>query len=84
MANDKTITCQEFVELVTDYLEHNMLPEMCKVFDEHRIVCPGCETYLEQIQQTISTLRHIGEEQPPPEIKQKLLLTFRRIQEQQE
>ena len=80
MVNDKTMSCQEFVELVTEYLENNLLPEVRKLFDEHREVCPGCETYLEQIRQTISTLRHIGEEQVSPQTKQKLLLAFRQLQ----
>jgi putative zinc finger protein len=84
MVNDKTMGCQEFVELVTEYLENNLLPEVRKLFDEHRGVCPGCETYLEQIRQTISTLRHIGEEQVSPEAKQKLLLAFRQLQSKKE
>ncbi len=84
MVNDKTMSCQEFVELVTDYLEDNMLPEVRKLFDEHREICPGCETYLKQIRQTISTLHYIGDEQVSPEIKQKLLLAFRQLQSKQE
>jgi hypothetical protein len=83
MADDKTMSCQEFVELVTEYLENNLLPQVRELFDEHRGVCPGCETYLDQIRQTISTLRHIGEEQVPPETKQKLLLVFRQLRPQE-
>ena len=84
MADDNTISCQEFVELVTDYLENNLLAEVRQLFDEHRQICPGCETYFEQIQQTIGTLRHIGEEQVSPEAKQKLLLAFRQLQSKKE
>jgi len=84
MLDDKTLSCQEFVELVTEYLENNLLPEVRQLFDEHREVCPGCETYLDQIRQTISTLRHLGEDQVPPETKQKLLLAFRQLQSQGE
>jgi predicted anti-sigma-YlaC factor YlaD len=84
MADERTMSCQEFVELVTEYLENNLLPEVRELFDEHRGVCPGCETYFEQIRQTISTLRSIGEEQVPPETKQKLLLAFRQLQSKKE
>ncbi|HLL80979.1 MAG TPA: anti-sigma factor [Ktedonobacteraceae bacterium] len=82
MANNTTISCQEFVEMVTDYLENVLLPEARKQFVEHKEACPGCETYLEQIQQTITTLRKIGEEEDTPETKQKLLHVFRQWQSQ--
>ncbi len=84
MADDRRMSCQEFVELVTEYLENSLLPEVRKLFDEHKTVCPGCETYFEQIRQTISTLRSLGEEQVAPETKQKLLLAFRQLQSKTE
>ncbi len=77
MANDNTISCQEFVEMVTDYLENVLIPEVCKQFEEHMEKCPGCETYVEQIRQTIGMLRRLGEGPATPETKQKLLQTFR-------
>jgi len=79
MTNNITITCQEFVEMVTDYLENVLLPETRKQFEEHAELCPGCETYLEQIQQTIVMMRRIGEETPTPETKQKLLEVFHQL-----
>lgn len=84
MAEDKTMSCQEFVELVTEYLENNLLPDARKLFEEHRDSCPGCEIYLEQIQQTIDTVHHVGEEQVSAETKQQLLLAFRQLQVKQE
>lgn len=79
MTNNITITCQEFVEMVTDYLENVLLPETRRQFEEHAELCPGCETYLEQIQQTIVMMRRIGEETPTPETKQKLLQVFHQL-----
>jgi hypothetical protein len=84
MTNETTMSCQEFVELVTDYLERSMLPEGRQMFDVHREVCPGCETYLQQIHQTIGTLHYMGEEPVSPEVKQKLLQTFRQLQPKKE
>ncbi len=81
MTNNITITCQEFVEMVTDYLEDVLLPETRKQFEEHAELCPGCETYLEQIQQTIVMMRRIGEETPTPETRQKLLQVFHQLKD---
>jgi predicted anti-sigma-YlaC factor YlaD len=76
MTNENGITCQEFVELVTDYLEHVLLPEMHKQFEEHTANCPGCETYFEQIRKTISMLNQIAEEPVSRETRQKQLQAF--------
>ena len=76
-ANQKELNCQEVVELVTDYLEQALLPEMQAQFEEHIAECPGCDTYLEQIQQTIMMLRKLTEQQMFPKTKQELVEIFR-------
>jgi predicted anti-sigma-YlaC factor YlaD len=76
-ANQKELNCQEVVELVTDYLEHALLPETRAQFEDHIEKCPGCEIYLEQVQQTITMLRKLSEQQTFPETKQDLLEIFR-------
>jgi predicted anti-sigma-YlaC factor YlaD len=75
-ANQKKLNCQEVVELVTDYLEQALLPETQAQFEEHIETCPGCEIYLEQVQQTIVMLRKLSEQQTFPETKQELLEVF--------
>lgn len=45
MSND--LTCQELVELVTEYLEGALPPGKRVRFEQHLAVCLGCTTYLE-------------------------------------
>ncbi len=75
--NNDELNCQEVVELVTDYLEQALLPEMQAQFEAHVANCPGCDTYIEQIQQTIMILRKLAEQPIFPETKQELLKIFR-------
>jgi predicted anti-sigma-YlaC factor YlaD len=75
--NQNQLNCQEVVELVTDYLEQALLPEMQAQFEEHIAECPGCDTYLEQVQQTIMMLRKLSEQQMFPKTKQELVEIFR-------
>ncbi len=82
MAKGNEITCQEFVEMVTDDLEHTLLPEMRKQFERHAQKCPGCDTYLNQIQQTIGMLHQIAGEPVSADTRQKLLLTFGQWQQE--
>ena len=75
-AHKKELNCQEVAELVTDYLEQALLSETQEQFEDHIEKCPGCEIYLEQVQQTIMMLRKLSEQQAFPETKQELLGIF--------
>ena len=71
------MTCQELVELVTDYLE-NALPETQRErFDEHLAVCPGCADYVEQMRLTIRAVGHLEEDSLAPSVRDTLLNVFR-------
>lgn len=55
------MTCQQFVEIVTDYLERQ-LDEARRVWtEEHLAECDACRNYLEQMQETIAAMRGLGE-----------------------
>jgi anti-sigma factor RsiW len=70
------LSCQEVVGLVTDYLEAALLPATLAQFEEHLADCPGCQTYLQQIQQTIDMLRRLAADPLFPETRQQLLELF--------
>ncbi len=75
--NKDEFSCKDIVELVTDYLEQALLLETQAKFEEHVEECPGCETYIDQVQKTISMLRKLTEEAVFPETKEELLEVFR-------
>ena len=70
------MTCQELVELVTDYLEGALAREDAARFEEHVASCPGCETYLEQVRTTIAVTRAGGDVVEPGAVS-PLLDAFR-------
>jgi hypothetical protein len=70
------ISCQEVVELVTDYLEGAMPPAEVARFEHHLSLCDGCVFYVEQIRMTIDAMGRIGEEDVPPEIRESLVEAF--------
>ena len=71
------ISCQEVVELVTDYLEGAMSPEDVARFDHHLSLCEGCVFYVDQIRMTIAAVGRIGEEDVPPAVRDDLVAAFR-------
>jgi anti-sigma factor RsiW len=71
------LSCQELVELVTDYLEGALSPEDTERFEEHIGRCTGCTIYLEQLRQTIALAGRITAESLSPEAERELLAAFR-------
>ena len=71
------LTCEELVELITEYLEGAMPPADRDRFEAHLAFCEGCRKYLTQMQRTIESAGSLsGESIPGPE-RAKLLEAFR-------
>jgi len=71
------VTCAEFVELVTAYLEGALDPDTERRFVEHMALCEGCDRYLGQIRQTVRTLGELPTESLSAEAQERLLDAFR-------
>ena len=70
------MTCEEFVELVTAYLEGTLPDEQRLAFDEHLALCPGCDRYLAQFRTTIDLLGELPEESLSSPARESLLNAF--------
>jgi anti-sigma factor RsiW len=72
------LTCQEIVELVTDYIEGTMPLDERGRFEHHLSYCPGCVTYVEQIRETIRATGGIPREETlSPALREGLIAQFR-------
>jgi predicted anti-sigma-YlaC factor YlaD len=71
------ITCQELVELVTDYFEGALDNVMCSRFEQHLAACPGCNEYVEQMRLTIRTTGRLRKDSLEPAVMEELLDVFR-------
>jgi anti-sigma factor RsiW len=71
------LSCIELVELVTDYLEGALTPELHARFEEHIATCGKCTAYLEQMHATIRATGTLRPESLSPEAELALLDAFR-------
>jgi predicted anti-sigma-YlaC factor YlaD len=71
------MTCKEFVELITDYLEGTMSLLTRVRFHLHLGLCLGCRIYLRQMKHTIHTIGRLPAEPPPPDIRDQLVERFK-------
>jgi anti-sigma factor RsiW len=71
------LSCQELVELVTDYLEGALSESDRTRFEEHLLPCDGCKVYVEQMRRTIELVGHLSVDALTPEAERDLLEAFR-------
>jgi anti-sigma factor RsiW len=81
--SERALTCQELVELVTDYLENALQDAERARFEAHLATCSGCTNYVEQLRQTVQITGHLTEENIAPPARDELLTLFRRWKENQ-
>ena len=77
MIDVEAFSCQELVELVTDYLEGALTPADLRRFEEHIALCDACTEYLRQFRETIRIVGAITPDDLSPEAEAELLTVFR-------
>jgi anti-sigma factor RsiW len=71
------LSCQELVELVTDYLE-GALPDADHArFEAHIAGCEACTAYLRQMREMLELLGELTTESLTPQAEAELLAAFR-------
>jgi anti-sigma factor RsiW len=74
------VDCQDFVELVTDYLEGVLPAGLRARIDDHLVDCPGCARTLEQWKVVVSMAGRLAPtdvDAIDPETRAELLQAFR-------
>jgi hypothetical protein len=71
------LSCNEVVELVTEYLERALPAADATLFEQHLNFCDGCIWYVDQIRTTVETLGRIDPGEVPPDVRDRLLTAFR-------
>ncbi|MEU4313970.1 zf-HC2 domain-containing protein [Nocardia sp. NPDC024068] len=71
------MNCDEFVELVTTFLDGAMDETAEQRFVEHLALCDGCDVYLDQFRRTIRTVGELPPDSISEAARGKLLAAFR-------
>jgi predicted anti-sigma-YlaC factor YlaD len=62
------VTCEQYVELVTDYFEGALPPRTLGRVEEHLVMCDWCRAYTGQMRATVDSLgglnEHVSREPP--------------------
>jgi anti-sigma factor RsiW len=72
----REVVCQQWVELVTAYLEGALPRRLHKAIDRHLAGCEHCAEYLAQMRITITIAGRLPEAEVPPELLDALQAAF--------
>jgi anti-sigma factor RsiW len=71
------MTCQQLVELVTQYFDGKLSWRQKRRFEKHIAACEWCTRYIEQMRVTIRTVGRLDAESITPAMRDELLGAFR-------
>ena len=71
------IACRDLVEIVTDYLEGVLDPDMARAVEAHLRLCSGCDDYVAQMRTTIQLVGRVPLETLSTQAKTDLMAAFR-------
>jgi anti-sigma factor RsiW len=77
MIDAEALSCQELVELVTDYFEGVLDDRDLRAFEGHIAGCDGCAEYVEQLRATIRIVGTLTPDDLTPDAEAALLQAFR-------
>jgi predicted anti-sigma-YlaC factor YlaD len=71
-------SCQEMIEVITDYLEDALPSDDQQRYERHISYCAGCRAYLDQMRETIRQTGMVPrEESLPPALREEIVAQFR-------
>ncbi|MGH7363070.1 MAG: anti-sigma factor family protein [Candidatus Methylomirabilales bacterium] len=65
-------SCKELVDLMADYLEGQLDPDVARDLDRHLADCPPCLSFLKTYRATTRLIREVACEEIPPELGERL------------
>jgi anti-sigma factor RsiW len=74
----RRFTCQEMVELVTDYLEDSLSRRDRRRFEAHLSGCDHCTEFLQQMRTTVALTASLAGDDLSPVRQGEMLVLFRR------
>jgi len=77
MFRRRRLSCQQMVELVTEYLDGVMEPRRRARFEAHLAGCDGCTNYVEQFRTTVSVVGRLEVDDVPEPVMAELVSAFR-------
>ena len=68
----ESMTCQDVISVLLEYLDHTLDAEIVAKLEAHLETCAPCRAYLATYRRTIATVRDAGRAEMPEELRRRL------------
>jgi predicted anti-sigma-YlaC factor YlaD len=66
------MNCREAIDVLADYLDATLTPDMLAQLEAHLRVCAPCRSYLATYKRSVELAAKVNRVEMPPEVKQRL------------
>ena len=66
------MNCREAIDVLADYLDATLTPDMLAQLEAHLRVCAPCRAYLATYKRSVELAAKVNRVEMPPEVKQRL------------
>ena len=73
------MTCRELTELLLEYIQGELDPDLREHISRHLSLCPPCEAYVDTYRITIQLTRRLPAAPMPPELAERLEDALREV-----
>lgn len=77
MSERAAFSCQQIVDLVTEYLDGGLEARERLAFERHVAICPPCRGYLSQLRHVSRVAGTLSEDDVPERLRTSVLEAFR-------
>ena len=72
----KKITCQSFLDDLSDYIDGDVAQEIRVTFEAHLAKCPNCWVVFDETQRTVEIVQRYDCHPLPEKVRERLLQTL--------
>lgn len=72
----KKITCQSFLDDLSDYIDGDVADEIRVTFEAHLAKCPNCWVVFDETQRTVEIVQRFGCHPMPDQVRDRLMETL--------
>lgn len=76
MPGKKKITCREFIENVSDYIDGAMEPDLLVKLEAHLAKCPDCWVQFDETKMTVEIFQNVECHPLPSDVHDRLMKTL--------
>jgi len=73
----REFNCGALLELLSDYVDGELSPELCEVLEAHMRECPNCYIVVDTLRKTVALYRSLEPPEMPAEVEQRLFRVLR-------